>query len=268
MNARSWSIPSRRTCLQLAAAATAAAVLAGCQEQPKQEAKSEPPKPAMNSLQGSVAAGEPVQLDGGAKVTVRLLDISKQDAKADVVAETTVETKALPVDYALTYDPAALKPNMRYALRAQVTQDGKLAYTTTEVVPVTAGDKRIDLTVSKVKSKPAPATGPINNWQATKVSGVAALLPGATLALTGDGRASGGSGCNAFSGTFKSSGADGLEFGPLAATRKMCPPELMAQEKAYFDALAAVRKWSLNAAGNALTLSGADGAALVELARQ
>lgn len=60
-----------------------------------------------------------------------------------------------------------------------------------------------------------------------------------TLELDADGRASGSAGCNRYTGSY--SFVDGeLSFGPLAATRMMCPDEMMAQEDGFLGALGAV----------------------------
>jgi heat shock protein HslJ len=45
-----------------------------------------------------------------------------------------------------------------------------------------------------------------------------------TIAFQSDGRLSARIDCNRGTGTWKSSGPPGLEFGPLALTRAMCPP--------------------------------------------
>jgi para-nitrobenzyl esterase len=45
-----------------------------------------------------------------------------------------------------------------------------------------------------------------------------------TLAFAADGRVSARIDCNRASGSWKSSGRNQLEFGPLAITRAMCPP--------------------------------------------
>ena len=48
-----------------------------------------------------------------------------------------------------------------------------------------------------------------------------------TLAFGNDGRVSARIDCNRGSGTWKSAAPGQLEFGPLAVTRAMCPPESM-----------------------------------------
>lgn len=71
-----------------------------------------------------------------------------------------------------------------------------------------------------------------------------------------DGRVAGSSGCNSYAGTYALDGT-ALGIGPLASTRKACPPPLMQQEDQYQRILRAVD--SATIAGDRLTLSGPAG---------
>lgn len=51
------------------------------------------------------------------------------------------------------------------------------------------------------------------------------------------GRLSGSSGCNSLVGTYRVAG-NKLSFGPLAVTRKLCPPKRMRAEKRFLGLLA------------------------------
>jgi hypothetical protein len=61
-----------------------------------------------------------------------------------------------------------------------------------------------------------------------------------SIAFMDDGRVGGSSGCNQYSGSYEIVGGHSLSFGPLAGTRKMCPPPLMALEKLTMQTLQAV----------------------------
>jgi heat shock protein HslJ len=64
-----------------------------------------------------------------------------------------------------------------------------------------------------------------------------------TLAIDADSRAFGNGGCNRFTGTARIDGA-AVSFGPLASTRRMCPPAIMDQEQRFMAALGRVKRWS------------------------
>ncbi len=85
---------------------------------------------------------------------------------------------------------------------------------------------------------PAPFEG--TTWQLTSPGGAAGEAKGAKPAPPtvrfADGRASGFSGCNRFTGGFKREG-DTLSVGPLGGTMMACPEPRMAVEKVFLEGL-------------------------------
>ena len=90
-----------------------------------------------NTLTGSVSYKERIALPAGSLVTVKLQDVSLADAQATTIGEYNLLTKGenVPLDFALNYDPALIKPGHRYALRATISMNEKLRWTTTENYP-------------------------------------------------------------------------------------------------------------------------------------
>jgi len=84
-----------------------------------------------------------------------------------------------------------------------------------------------------------------------------------TIQFAADGKVSGSSGCNTFTGSYQTSGTM-LTLGPLATTRMACEQAIMDQEQAYLAALAATKSYGI--VGNMLTLSDAGGVRMVEYA--
>jgi heat shock protein HslJ len=80
-----------------------------------------------------------------------------------------------------------------------------------------------------------------------------------------DGRVSGSTGCNRFSGLATIEG-DTVKLGPLATTRRACVPALMDQEQKFLKAIEEVRSFSLDQNG-LLYLLGADAQPLLRLSR-
>ncbi len=78
----------------------------------------------------------------------------------------------------------------------------------------------------------------------------------ATLMLESGGTASGSGGCNAFHGSYQTSGNQ-LTFGPLASTKKACADDVMSVEGSYLAALQDAATYTI--AGNALTIDDASG---------
>lgn len=73
-----------------------------------------------------------------AVLTVKLVDISRADAPAGVVAQQVIQTNGLqvPIAYEVDYDPAKIDPSHRYAIQARIDDQGSLQYTSDRVFPV------------------------------------------------------------------------------------------------------------------------------------
>ena len=104
------------------------------------------------------------------------------------------------------------------------------------------------------QTEPAPV------WTVTEVAGRAvAADAGVTLELA-QGRIAGRSGCNRFTGsaelTAASPVAGMLALGPLAGTRMMCPPAVMALEGQVLGALARVEGWRIGRDGTLALVAG------------
>src|SRR5512134_1939006 len=107
----------------------AAASLSGC-------APSSPPAASAGEarLSGTVLYRERMALPPDAVIEVRLEDVSRADAPADVLAEQTIAAngRQVPIPFELTYSSARVEPSRRYALRAAIrTAGGELMFATT-----------------------------------------------------------------------------------------------------------------------------------------
>jgi len=85
----------------------------------------------------------------------------------------------------------------------------------------------------------------------------------AFVKFTVDGSVTGNSGCNNFSGAMEMA-EDGIKMGQLASTRKACPPEIMAVEDRFLQALQDTARFEM--ANDSLRLLNAEGDALAEFA--
>lgn len=117
---------------------------------------------------------------------------------------------------------------------------------------------------------PGGGTGPVadtalsgTRWMLVEVAGAAARGGGSPERSAhiefdpSEGRASGNSSCNRFSGPYVLSG-DSLGFGALISTKMACIDSVLnAQEVAFLGALEQTRRWRM--AGDTLVLSGSGG---------
>jgi len=84
-------------------------------------------------------------------------------------------------------------------------------------------------------------------WKLVELNG-AAVEPGEGkelhMILRGEDQVGGYAGCNQFTGSVTVSG-DGLSFGPIASTRRMCA-DAMQQEDAFLQALESAYRYSIS----------------------
>jgi heat shock protein HslJ len=112
----------------------------------------------------------------------------------------------------------------------------------------------------------APATLTAVTWLAEDIGGDGVIDNlQSTFSIDHGSRISGMAGCNRFNGMVKLEGA-AISVGPLAASRKMCPPAIMDQERKFLEALAKAKSFEIEDAF--LRLLGDEGVPLMRLVKQ
>lgn len=102
---------------------------------------SSPPVPRPSgAVSGTVTYRERMALPPDTQVTVLLWD-TLGNLPASKLGETTFRTAGqVPIPFEVTYDPAAIVPDHTYAVRANITVDGKLWFESAmPVVVITQG---------------------------------------------------------------------------------------------------------------------------------
>jgi copper homeostasis protein (lipoprotein) len=88
-------------------------------------------------VEGTATFRERIALPPGVVFEATLEDVSRADALADVIATYRKEDAGNPpYRFELAYDPAAIIPSRRYAVRARVTLEGRLLFTTDQAYGV------------------------------------------------------------------------------------------------------------------------------------
>jgi len=91
------------------------------------------------TVSGTVTYRERVALPEGALLTVQVLDVSRADAPADVVAEAVITpTGQVPIPYAIAVSPSAFEAGHTYSLSASITVGGDPLFTSADHLAVTA----------------------------------------------------------------------------------------------------------------------------------
>jgi len=234
-------------------------LLAGC------AANTNMPKPD-TVVTGHATYLERVALPADAELRVQLFEVSRQDAAATPVADTTFRTEGrqVPLPFAVRYDPKRINPRHDYAVRATITSGGRLAFTTTDVIRVITRDHptRVGLVLSRAQAAdsstaPAPATTLTGSWVLEDLGGTGVIDDArATLEFREPGRVAGRGSCNQFSGPVTVNGP-AISFGPLVSTKMACPEAVMDQETRYFQALQDAERWSLQGPNLLIYVKGA-----------
>jgi putative lipoprotein len=214
-------------------------------------------------IKGQVVYRERMMLPPEAEIEVQLQDISRADAMATIMATVLLKAEGgPPYPFSIEYNPAQIDPRMRYALRATISVEDQLLFTSTDYIDPFGDGSPVEVLVRRV-AEPVSRGGPALEgtvWQLQTLRGEPAA-PGAEgkpvdlelLAETS--RVGGFSGCNRYMGSYSKEGAtergSPLSFGPLAGTMMACQQggEL---EQQYLKSLGGVTAFTIE--GDVLSL--------------
>lgn len=232
-------------------------------------------------LDGSVTYRERIALDPRAVVTVSLVDVSRADAPAIVIAKQRIRPRGrqVPIAFRLHYSPSRIRPGRTYQLQARIERGSQLQFINTEAIPVeplkTKGPVTILVRSVAQADAPPPAkdkapTPPASalqgtEWLAEDIGGRGVLdIVQSTLTIGADGKLSGSGGCNRYFGTATVKNGK-VSIGPLGSTQMACVPAQMDQERKFLDALGATKGFRIDG-GKLILLDGRD-KPLMRLAR-
>jgi len=111
------------------------------------------PPPAEASVSGTATYRERMALPPDAVFEVRLEDVSRADAAAQVIAMTRIESPGNPpFAFTLDYDPASIDATHRYSIRARVLHGDDLLFTSDTHTPLPAGEASGPLEILMVRA--------------------------------------------------------------------------------------------------------------------
>lgn len=223
------------------------------------------------AVRGTVTYRERMALPPGAVIKVTLSDVSLMDAPAKVLAETTFTAggKQVPFPFVLTYDPAGIKPQNRYAVRAAILIDGTMAWTTDTTYPVITRESpnQVELLLKRVATPPAGAGNAVTatpgalvgtSWRLEDLLGRGVVENAeATLEFPEEGRVAGKGSCNRFFGPVEITGQS-IRLSRLGSTMMACPEATMNQERDYLAALESAERFELQGSVLRIYCKGSD----------
>lgn len=218
---------------------------------------------AENSVRGEVIYRERIALPPSAVLSVQLADVSLADAPATIIGEQEVKPAGqVPISFEIKFDPSVIRSQMTYALQARITVDDKLLFISDMRHQV---DPLADVPQTIMLKMVTPSTEPVFDqlWLVDYVDGIGAIAaPQATFRVSEAGKAGGSGPCNTYFATAKLDGQT-IAIRDIGSTYKACAPEVMAEEKALFDALAKAASYRVDA--GKLIISDKDGREILRL---
>lgn len=213
---------------------------------------------AEKTLKGEVMYRERIALPPNAVLSVQLADVSLADAPAAIIGERKVAPVGqVPIKFEISFDPQVIRPNMTYALQARITIDDRLMFisdTRHQVDPLSDAPQTIML---KMVAPDAAAALLGQSWLVEYIDGIGVIAePQATFRISEAGKAGGSGPCNVYFATAKVDGST-IAISEIGSTFKACAPEVMAEEKALFEALARAASYHVDA--GKLTITDKDG---------
>ena len=218
-------------------AAVALLLVAGCATQ------------APAQLKGTATYLERMALPPGAVFEATLEDVSKADAKAEVIGTAHIEPAGNPpIAFWIPYDASRIDPKRRYAVRARIAVDGRLLFITDQHYPAFGpSTNEVTLTLRRVGAAAQRSNEPLENtyWKLVELGGAAVVVAELQrephfILHPADKRVSGSGGCNRVTGSYTLE-ADRLGFGRMAGTMMACAAG-METEGAFLDALQRVAR--------------------------
>ena len=130
---------------------------------------------------------ERMALPPEAVLVATLEDISRADVRAELLGSVRVENPGSPpFRFEIAYDPARIQTNHAYAVRARITVQGRLWFTTDQVYPVLTGGHGQEVELLLRRTGGAAAANPVPLTLPATFAGAlpCADCPGQRLVLT------------------------------------------------------------------------------------
>jgi len=139
------------------------------------------------TVKGTASYRERMALPPAAVLEATLEDISRADARAEVLGSVRVENPGSPpFHFEIAYDPARIQAKHSYAVRARITVQGRLLFTTDQVYPVlTRGQgQEVELLLRRTGGGPPASRAPLQLPATFAGNLPCADCPGQRLVLT------------------------------------------------------------------------------------
>jgi putative lipoprotein len=216
---------------------------------------------AEKTVRGEVVYRERIALPPSAVLSVQLADVSLADAPATIIGEQKIKPAGqVPISFEIKFDPSVIRSRMTYALQARITVDDRLMFISDvrhQVDPLSDAPQTVVLKMVAPNDAAEAASMLGQSWLVEYIDGIGEIRePQATFRIGKTGKAGGNGPCNVYFATARVDGGS-ISISDIGSTYKACAPQVMAEEKALFDALARAASYKIDA--GRLTISDKDG---------
>lgn len=215
------------------------------------------PFAAEKTISGEVLYRERIALPPNAVLMVEMADVSLADAPAAIVGKQVIDPAGqVPIKFAITFDPAVIRPNTEYALQARITVNDTLWFindTRFTVDPL--ADAPLSLVLKMVRNTEAPPPGP-TIFDTVWIVEESTVNEVPTFTVKADGKVFGKGPCNNYFGTAEL-GDGTIAISGVGASMMACAPDVMDREKAFFETLRKAARFDVTE--GRLTLKDKDG---------
>lgn len=208
------------------------------------------------TLTGDVFYRERMTLPDGASLYVGLVSLPSGQSIVGAGAPIPAGGQ-VPVQFSLAVRSDIANSGGTFGLVAEIRVNGAAIWRNEVAIPIDlAAPAPTSILLTRTRNEPAPPVSEpeidpalLNtSWRVTSIGGSPTMGDRPlTLNIAQDLRVDGDAGCNNY---FTQATVEGtkLQFAHAASTRMACHPELMAQESAFFAALAAVSSYEMSEA--------------------
>ena len=120
-------------------------------------------QPETGIVRGSIKSLQRIVLPRNSNITVRLIQLSGQDANATTIVEQQVNSlgQQFPIPFELKFDPSQINTRRRYAVQAEISINGRITYVSDKNYEVlTRGNpSEVEITVIPGNTTGAPQNG-------------------------------------------------------------------------------------------------------------
>ncbi|MGB3299900.1 MAG: YbaY family lipoprotein [Phormidesmis sp.] len=207
------------------------------------------PQQGSGAVTGTVSYLPKIALPPTAVVEISLVDVSRADAPATVLASEQIVSggRQVPFPFTLLYDPGQIDQRFSYAIQSRITVEGDLQFVSTSRFPVITNGNPNNVAV-QVDPTDQPSDQTMTdqaqlkntNWQLEQIQyNDDKLLESDspnnyTIKFMDNGQLSIRADCNQAQGSFTEDGSSlSIDLGPT--TLAACPPESISQD--YLQAL-------------------------------